>query len=212
MPPSPPRAAAATVIGIDYVPSLLDRARRRADAEGLHAEFVEGDAEALPFRDGRFDVVSSVFGAMFAPDQERTASELVRVCRPGGRIGLVAHTPDGFIGQLFKAIGRHVPPPAGVRSPIQWGTEERLRELFGDAIGGLRAAKRLTSSATARPRRTSTTGGASTARRSRRSRRSARPAERRSSRPARADRQFNRADDGTMVVPSEYLEAVIVKR
>ena len=123
-----------TVVGLDYVPALLDRARRRAEAEGLHADFVEGDAEALPSTTACFDVVSSVFGAMFAPDQERTARELARVTRPGGRIGLVAHTPDGFIGQLFKTIARHVPPPAGLRSPIQWGTEERLRELFGDAI------------------------------------------------------------------------------
>ena len=103
------------VIGLDYVPALLDRARRRAEAEGLQVEFIEGDAEALPFEDGRFDVVSSVFGAIFAPDQERTASELVRVCRPGGRIGLVAHTPEGFIGQLFRTNAKHVPPPGRPR-------------------------------------------------------------------------------------------------
>lgn len=107
------------VVGLDYVPALLERARRRAEAEGLEAELVEGDAEALPFDDGAFDVVSSVFGAMFAPNQEQTADELARVCRPGGRIGLVAHTPEGFIGQLFKTNAKHVPPPAGLRSPVR---------------------------------------------------------------------------------------------
>ncbi|HKF85629.1 MAG TPA: methyltransferase domain-containing protein [Candidatus Limnocylindrales bacterium] len=130
------------VTGIDYVPSLLEHARRRAAAEVLDATFMEGDAEALPFEDGAFDVVTSVFGAMFAPDQERTASELARVTRPGGRIGLVAHTPDGFIGQLFRTNAQHVPPAPGLRSPILWGTETRLRDLFGDAIADLQVRKR----------------------------------------------------------------------
>src|SRR6187397_683490 len=111
------------VVGIDYVPALLEHARQRAEAEVVEATFMEGDAEALPFADGSFDVVTSVFGAMFAPDQERTASEIARVTRSGGRIGIVAHTPDGFIGNIFKVIGKHVPPPAGLRSLIQWGTE-----------------------------------------------------------------------------------------
>ena len=110
-----------SVVGLDYVPALLERARLRAEAEGLEAEFIEGDGEALPFDDGSFDVVGSVFGAMFAPDQEQTANELARVCRAGGRVGLVAHTPEGFIGQLFKTNAKHVPPPAGLRSPVQWG-------------------------------------------------------------------------------------------
>ena len=126
----------------------------------------EGDAEALAFDDGSFDVVSSVFGAMFAPDQERTASELVRVTRPGGRIGLVAHTPDGFIGHLFKTIGAHVPPPAGLRSPIQWGTEARLEELFGGRDRrDPQPSSATTCSARPRPRRTWSTGAGSTARR-----------------------------------------------
>src|SRR5262245_13468678 len=125
------------VVGADYVPTLLERARRRADAEGVEAVFVDGDAEDLPCDNESFDVVTSVFGAMFAPNQEQTAAELVRVTRAGGRIGLVAHTPEGFIGQLFKVIAKHVPPPAGLRSPILWGTETRLRELFGDAIAEL---------------------------------------------------------------------------
>jgi SAM-dependent methyltransferase len=122
------------VTGVDYVPALLDRARQRASAEGLEATFQEADAEALPFPDNSFDVVLSACGAMFAPDQERTASELLRVLRPGGRIGMVNWTPDSYVGTLFKAIGSHLPPPPGVRPPAQWGSEERLRELFGPEV------------------------------------------------------------------------------
>jgi SAM-dependent methyltransferase len=122
------------VTGIDYVPALLERARQRAQAEGLEATFKEADAEDLPFPDGSFDAVLSTCGAMFAPDQERTASELLRVCRPGGRIGMVNWTPDSYVGDLFRAIGRHLPPPQGVRPPVQWGSEERLRELFGPEV------------------------------------------------------------------------------
>src|SRR6185503_8857345 len=132
-----------TVVGIDYVPGLLDRARRRRDAEGLDAQFIEGDAEALSFADGQFDVVSSVFGAMFAPDQEQTASELARVTRSGGRIGIASWTPEGFIGQYFKANAQHVPPPAGIRSPLQWGTTERLGELVGDVATEIRIERRF---------------------------------------------------------------------
>ena len=128
----------SSVVGVDYVPELLDRARLRADAEELSIELIEGDAEALPFPDGAFDVTVSVFGSMFAPDPEQAAHELVRVTRPGGRIGSAAHTSAGFIGQVFKTIARHVPPPAGLRSPIEWGTEERLRELFGSSTAELR--------------------------------------------------------------------------
>ena len=201
------------VVGLDYVPSLLERARRRADAEGVEAVFVDGDAEDLPADDESFDVVSSVFGAMFAPNQERTATELVRVTRPGGRIGLVAHTPEGFIGQLFKVIAKHVPPPAGLRSPILWGTEARLRELFGDAIAELWLEKRFYTFRSRSPQTfiddwkrwygptlkafdaVGETGAPD----------------------LRNDildliARFNRATDGTMVVPSEYLEAVVVRR
>lgn len=118
------------VVATDYVPALLERARERATADRLDIQFREADAEALPFADESFDVVVSSFGVMFTPDQDRAAAELVRVCRRGGRIGLANWTPEGFIGQLFKTIGRHVPPP-GVRSPALWGTSARLAELFG---------------------------------------------------------------------------------
>jgi SAM-dependent methyltransferase len=122
------------VTGVDYVPELLERARQRAKAEGLEATFQEADAEDLPFPDDSFDAVLSTCGAMFAPDQERTAAELLRVCRPGGRIGMVNWTPDSWVGNLFRAIGRHVPPPPGVQPPVLWGSEERLRELFGPEV------------------------------------------------------------------------------
>jgi SAM-dependent methyltransferase len=122
------------VIGVDYVPALLERARDRAKAEGLEVDFQEADAEDLPFPDDTFDVVLSTCGAMFAPDQERTAAELLRVCRPGGRIGMVNWTPDSYVGELFRAIGRQLPPPPGLRPPVLWGSEERLRELFGPEV------------------------------------------------------------------------------
>lgn len=119
------------VTATDYVGALLERARERADAERLNIAFREADAENLPFADESFDVVVSTFGVMFTPDQERAAAELIRVCKHGGKIGLANWTPDGFIGQLFKTIGKHVPPPAGARSPALWGTQAHLAELFG---------------------------------------------------------------------------------
>jgi SAM-dependent methyltransferase len=122
------------VTGVDYVPALLERARERAKAEGLEATFQEADAEDLPFADASFDVVLSTCGAMFAPDQEQTASELLRVCRPGGRIGMINWTPDGYVGELFRTIGRYLPPPPGLRPPVLWGSPERLRELFGPDV------------------------------------------------------------------------------
>lgn len=129
-------------VATDYVPALLERGRERAAAERLTVDFREGDAECLPLPDASFDVVLSTFGVMFAPDHSRTARELLRVCRPGGRIGLANWTPEGFIGQLFKTVGRHVPPPAGVKSPALWGTEEWLREIFGDQIAALEATRK----------------------------------------------------------------------
>lgn len=120
----------AQVTSTDYVGALLDRARERAAAERLPVTFQEADAEDLPFADGSFDAVLSTFGVMFTPAQERAAAELLRVVRVGGAIGLANWTPDGFIGQLFRTIGRHLPPPTGLRSPALWGTEARLNELF----------------------------------------------------------------------------------
>ena len=123
----------ATVTSTDYVPALLENGRARAQAERLPATFRVADAEALPFGDASFDVVLSTFGVMFTPDQAAAAREMLRVCRPGGRIGLANWTPEGFIGQLFRVIGRHLPPPPGAPSPALWGTREGLAALFGDA-------------------------------------------------------------------------------
>jgi len=123
------------VTSTDYVGALLDGGRARAAAEHLPVHFQEADAEALPFADGSFDVVLSTFGVMFTPDQVKSSSELSRVTVKGGRIGLANWTPEGFIGQLFKIIGKHVPPPAGLKPPALWGTEERMKELFpGHAV------------------------------------------------------------------------------
>jgi SAM-dependent methyltransferase len=129
-------------VGVDYVPHLLARGRARAEAEGLAVELVEGDAEALPFPSHTFDAVTSVFGCMFAPDHAQTAAELVRVCKPGGTIALASWTPDGFIGELFRTVGRHVPPPEGVASPLLWGTEGHVRELLGDELAWLEIVER----------------------------------------------------------------------
>ena len=121
----------ADVTSTDYVPALLERGRAWAAAESLPVTFQEADAEQLPFADSSFDVVLSVFGVMFTPNQEQAAQELLRVCRPGGKIGLANWTPEGFIGQVFRTIGKYVLPPIGVQSPALWGTEQRLSELFG---------------------------------------------------------------------------------
>jgi len=132
----------ATAVGVDYVPALLERGRIRAAAEGLDVQLLQGDAEALPFPESYFDAVTSVFGSMFAPDHEQAAAEILRVTRPGGTIALASWTPDGFIGELFRTVAKHVPPPAGVRSPMLWGTEAHLRELFGDGIASLEVKER----------------------------------------------------------------------
>jgi SAM-dependent methyltransferase len=131
-----------SAVGVDYVPALLERGRRRAAAESLDVVLLEGDAEALPFPDASFDAVTSVFGSMFAPDHAQAAAELLRVCRPGGRIALASWTPEGFIGQLFRTVAAHVPPPAGVPSPMLWGTEGHLRDLFGGGITSLEVTER----------------------------------------------------------------------
>jgi ubiquinone/menaquinone biosynthesis C-methylase UbiE len=119
------------VTSTDYVPALLARGKLRAESEGLEISFQEADAEQLPFDDASFDIVTSSFGVMFAPDQDRAAAEMLRVTRPGGKIGLANWTPESFIGQLFKTLGKHLPPPAGLKSPALWGTSDRLYELFG---------------------------------------------------------------------------------
>jgi SAM-dependent methyltransferase len=131
------------VTGTDYVPELLERARERARAERLDIDFELADAEALPYEDGAYDVVLSVFGAMFAPDQARTASELARVCRPGGLIGLAAWTPDGFLGDWFRATAAHAAPPAGLASPLRWGTEDGIAELLGDSVSSIHTRRRV---------------------------------------------------------------------
>jgi len=200
------------VVATDYVPALLERARERARADRLDMEFREADAEALPFPDSSFDVVVSVFGVMFTPDQDRAAAEMTRVCKRGGKIGLANWTPDGFIGQLFKTIGKHVPPAPGARSPALWGTRARIAELFEPRAASVASAQRnfvfryrspahwlevfksyygpvLKTFAALDP-------AAQTA----------------------LDRdllalidQFNRSTDGSMVVPSGYLEIVITR-
>lgn len=132
-----------TAVGVDYVPSLLESARDRAAAEGLDAQFHDGDAEDLPFDDGEFDATLSVFGSMFAPDHKKTAAEMVRVTRPGGRIAVASWTPDGFVGQMFRTVARHVAPPAGVASPLLWGTEDHLAELFGEHAAKVTSTQRV---------------------------------------------------------------------
>ncbi len=131
------------VVGIDYVPFLLERARERAQAERVAIDVQDGDAEALDFPDASFEVVLSTFGVMFAPDHGKAAAELLRVCRPGGRIGLANWTPEGKIGEMFRLVAKVNPPPPGVQPPMLWGTEAHLRELMGDGIEDLRTERRM---------------------------------------------------------------------
>jgi len=133
----------AAVTAADYVQALLDKCRTRAQAEGLPMQFRLADAEALPFADASFDAVVSTFGVMFTPDHRRAASEMLRVVRPGGRIAMANWTPGGFIGRLFKVIGAHVPPPPGLQSPLLWGTEPHIVELFGSQAAGIRCERRM---------------------------------------------------------------------
>ena len=129
----------ADVTASDYVPAVLDEAQRRADADGLRMRVVAADAESLPFGDREFDVVLSTYGVMFAPDQKRAAAEMARVTKPGGRIGLANWTPEGFVGQLLRLVGRFVPPPAGLTSPAAWGDQARLADLFGPHARDIRS-------------------------------------------------------------------------
>jgi SAM-dependent methyltransferase len=201
------------VVSTDYVAALLERGKARANAEGLAVCFEEADAENLPFPDASFDMVLSTFGVMFTPNQERAAAELARVCRPGGKIGLANWTPSGFIGELFKVISRHLPPPSGVKSPSLWGTEERLRELFGERITAIEAHRREFIFRYRSPQHWLDTfrsyyGPIHKAFQAVGPEKEAALA---ADLIALATR-FNRAKDGGMVVPSEYLEVVIVRR
>jgi len=201
------------VVATDYAPLLLERARERAAAERLNIEFREADAEALPFQDGSFDVVVSTFGVMFTPDQDRAAAELIRVCKPGGKIGLANWTPDGFIGQLFKTIGKHVPPAPGTKSPALWGTRARIAELFEPRSTSVEFSARnfvfryRTPAHWLEVFRTYYGPVLKTFA-------SLDPAAQATLQRDLMDLidRFNRAKDGSMVVPSEYLEIVITRK
>ena len=201
------------VTSTDYVPALLERGRARAEADGMEIEFREADAENLPFGDNNFDVVLSTFGVMFTPNQDRAAAELLRVCRPNGRIGLANWTPEGFIGQVFKTLGKYLPPPAGAKSPALWGTRARLSEMFDAGAASIKAESRLFNFRYRSPEHFldvfKTFYG---------------PVLKAFAALEPAMRgelhndlhalivRMNRATDGTMVVPSEYLEVIVSKR
>ncbi len=201
------------VVSTDYVPSLLERGRARATADGLTVAFKEADAEALPFADRSFDAVVSTFGVMFTPNQDKAAGELLRVCKSGGKIGLANWTPEGFIGQMFKTLGKYLPPPAGAKSPALWGTRARLEEMFAAGATSISAEPRQFTfryrSADHFVELFKTYYG---------------PILKAFAALDAAKQKglhedllaliagLNRADDGTMVVPGEYLEIVITKR
>jgi len=201
------------VISTDYVPALLDRGRQRANAEGLPVEFEQADAENLPYADASFDVALSTFGVMFTPDQEKAAAELSRVCKPGGRIGLANWTPASFVGELFKLLGQYVPPPAGLRSPMLWGTEDRLHELFGAELRSIHIGRkyfvfRYLSAAHWMEIFRAFYGPMN------RAFAALDPSKQEwlaADMVALAER-FNHASDGTLVAPSEYLEVTITRR
>ena len=201
------------VTSTDYVGSLLERGRRRAEAEGLAITFKEADAEALPFADNSFDAVVSTFGVMFTPNQSKAAAELMRVCRSGGKIGLANWTPDGFIGRMFKTLGKYLPPPAGAKSPALWGTRAALDEMFGARAASIQIVPRNFVFRYRSPEHFidlfKTYYGPML----------------KAFAALDADKQkglhadlvaliadLNEADDGAMVVPGEYLEVVINKR
>lgn len=203
----------ADVVGLDYVRSLLTRGRQRAAAEHLSIEFREGDCESIPFADESFDVVLSVFGAMFAPNHQQAADEIVRVTRTGGKIGNASWTPEGFWGQVFRLRSRYLPPPTGVIPATAWGNEDHLYHLFGDRVTVQRAQHRI---ADFRHRSVDewleffgTYFGPMV-----------KALEQLSAEEwdaFRADlralaEEYNRADDGTLIIPAEYLETVLIKR
>jgi len=198
------------VVSTDYVPTLLERGRARASANGLPVKFEQADAENLPYTNHQFDVVMSTFGVMFTPDQDKAAAEMARVCKSGGRIGLANWTPDSFVGELFKTMRRYLPSPAGVKSPALWGTEARLRELFGERIDSITiehrnfvfryhsAAHFLEVMRTFYGPMNKTFGALD----------SEKQASLAADLIALAEK-FNRATDGTLVAPSDYVEVVI---
>lgn len=201
------------VTSTDYVPALLERGQERAAADHLTVEFREADAEALPFADASYDVVLSTFGVMFTPDQDKAASELARVCKSGGKIGLANWTPQGFIGQLFKTIGKHLPPPAGVKSPALWGTRARLEEMFAGQASDISAEPRMFVFRYRSPEHwldVFKTFYGPTLKAFAALDESGQAALRRDLLALLGE--FNHAEDGTIVVHSEYLEAVITKR
>jgi ubiquinone/menaquinone biosynthesis C-methylase UbiE len=201
------------VVSTDYVPALLERGRARAEAEGLSVEFKVADAEALSFGDATFDAVVSSFGVMFTPNQDKAAEELLRVCKPGGKIGLANWTPDGFIGQIFKTLGKYLPPPAGAKSPALWGTQARIAEMFEAGATSINTEKRHFTFRYRSPDHFlwtfKTFYGPML---------KAFAALDEMNQNALAKDvlaligKMNRAEDGTMVVPSEYLGVVVVKR
>ena len=201
------------VVGIDFVGALLDKARERAAVERLQIAFQEGDAESLPFADASFDVVLSTFGAVFAPDQEKAASELLRVCRPGGKIGMANWVPDGFVGEVQRLSARYVPPRGDAKPPALWGTEARLRELFGSGIASLRVARR---SANMRYRSEQdwlelTRSYLGPVRQIFQSLDAAQQGKLAQD-ALEVLRRFNRSGDETVVVPADYVEVVATKR
>ena len=200
------------VVSTDYVPALLERGRARATADGLTIEFKEADAEALPFADDSFDVVVSTFGVTFTPNQDLAAAQLLRVCRSGGRIGLANWTPEGFIGQVFKTLGKYLPPPEGVRSPALWGTRDRLTEMFGAASASIKTEPRTFNFRYREPEHFlhvfKTFYGPML--------KAFAALDAQKQTALRSDllaliAQMNKAADNGMVVPSEYLEVVITK-
>jgi ubiquinone/menaquinone biosynthesis C-methylase UbiE len=201
------------VTSTDYVPALLERGRERAAAERLVIDFRQADAEALPFPDASFDVLVSTFGVMFTADQDKAAAELLRVCKPGGKIGLANWTPEGFIGRVFKVLGKHLPPPSGVKSPALWGTRARLNDMFGAYASKINDEPRMFVFRYRSPQHwldvfKTFYGPMLKAFAALDSNAQVALAH---DLLALAD-EFNRADDGGMVVPSEYLEVVITKR
>jgi len=201
------------VTSTDYVPALLEAGRTRAAAEGLSIDFIEADAENLPFDNDSFDTVVSTFGVMFTPNQDKAAAELLRVLKRRGHIGLANWTPEGFIGQVFKTLGKYLPPPTGARSPALWGTRARLTELFGSEASSIKAEPRTFNFRYRSPEHFldvfKTFYGPVL---------KAFAALEPTKREELQDDlhalivRMNRAGDGTMIVPSEYLEVVITKR